>query len=211
MASRRDHTGDIKISMSKIRELEKRRVAGRRAVVKARLAQLKDQAKPSKATGSDETATEKPKSQFLRFMAASATCSLVDQLLAAFLFSVLKNAFTGADFLRILIANVLARCVSLSLNYLINHRLVFSLDVDDPEYQRSAKRESLPRFIALSAGVLTLSTLGVFAAHSLFDVPESLAKIVIDIALFFLNYNVQRKWVFRNEVTVPVRSKSRTK
>ena len=106
------------------------------------------------------------------------------------------------SFLRIFFANVTARIFSLTLNYSLNHRLVFSLDIDDPEWQRSSRRESLPRFIALSAGILALSTLGVFVAHALLGVPEWKAKIVIDVALFFLNYNIQRKWVFRNEVTI---------
>ncbi|MBP3893527.1 MAG: GtrA family protein [Atopobiaceae bacterium] len=140
--------------------------------------------------------------RFLRFMSASASCSVLDQLLAGVLFSLLRNAFPDTNFLRILIANVTARVFSLSLNYTLNRRLVFSLDVEDAEWQRNSRRESLPRFIALSAGILALSTLGVFVAHALFGVAEWKAKIAIDIALFFLNYNVQRKWVFRNEVTI---------
>ena len=140
--------------------------------------------------------------RFLRFMGASASCSLLDQLLAAALFNALRNIFPDTSFLRIFFANVTARIFSLTLNYSLNHRLVFSLDIDDPEWQRSSRRESLPRFIALSAGILALSTLGVFVAHALLGVPEWKAKIVIDVALFFLNYNIQRKWVFRNEVTI---------
>lgn len=140
--------------------------------------------------------------RFLRFMGISASCSVLDQLLAWFLFSVLRDVLADMGFLRILIANVTARIISLTLNYTLNHRLVFSLDIDDPEWRRSSRRESLPRFAVLSAGILALSTLGVFAAHTLLGVAEWKAKIVIDIMLFFLNYNVQRKWVFRNEVTI---------
>lgn len=154
---------------------------------------------------------EKGKQQFLRFMAASASCSTLDQLLAWLLFSALRRPLAQMGFVRILVSNVLARCVSLSLNYALNHRLVFSLDVDDPEYQRNARRESLPRFLALSAAVLALSTLGVYLAHTFLGVAEWKAKIVIDIALFFLNYNVQRVWVFRSEVTVKPKATTRSK
>lgn len=148
----------------------------------------------------EESTSNRP--QFLRFMGASASCSLLDQLLAWALFSLLREPMAGLGFLRILVSNVSARCVSLSLNYALNHRLVFTVDIDDPEWQRSSRRESLPRFIALSAGVLALSTLGVFLAHTFLGVAEWRAKIVVDIALFFLNYNVQRTWVFKNEVSV---------
>lgn len=144
----------------------------------------------------------KARPQFLRFMVSSASCSLLDQVLAWILFSVLREPMGGTGFMRILVSNVLARCVSLTLNYVLNHRLVFSIDIDDPEWQRSARRESFPRFLALSAIVLALSTLGVFIAHTYFGVAEWKAKIVVDTTLFFLNYNVQRKWVFKNEVSV---------
>lgn len=146
--------------------------------------------------------TTPKRTRFLRFMAASASCSLLDQLLAAMLFSALRTSLTGTDFLRILIANVTARVFSLTLNYNLNHRLVFSLDIDDPQWSRSSRRESLPRFVALSALILALSTLGVYVAHAAFGIAEWKAKIAIDIALFFLNYNIQRKWVFRSEVSV---------
>lgn len=145
---------------------------------------------------------EHARPQFLRFMVSSASCSLLDQVLAWVLFSALRKPMSGAGFLRILVSNVLARCISLTLNYSLNHRLVFSIDVDDPEWQRSARRESLPRFITLSAIVLALSTLGVFIAHTYFAIPEWKAKVAVDVALFFLNYNVQRTWVFKNEVSV---------
>ena len=78
--------------------------------------------------------------RFLRFMGASASCSLLDQLLAAALFNALRNIFPDTSFLRILFANVTARIFSLTLNYSLNHRLVFSLDIDDPEWRRSSRR-----------------------------------------------------------------------
>lgn len=143
--------------------------------------------------------------RFLRFAGASVSCTFLDQLLAGVLFSVLRAPLHGAGFLRITVANVLARCVSLSLNYALNHRLVFTLDMDDhddPQWRRSARRESLPRFLALSAFVLACSTTGVYVAHTFFGAVEWKAKLLIDLALFFLNYNVQRTWVFRDEVTV---------
>ena len=145
---------------------------------------------------------ESGKPHFLRFMLSSASCSLLDQLLAWLLFAALRRPLGDAGFLRILIANVCARCVSLSLNYALNRRLVFTLDVEDPEWRRSSRRESLPRYLALSALVLALSTVGVFVASTNLGVEEWQAKIVVDVALFFLNYNVQRIWVFRNEVSV---------
>ncbi len=157
-------------------------------------------ARSRKRRRNPEAPSSRPR--FLRFMMSSASCSLLDQLLAWFLFSLLRRRMASSPFLRILVSNVAARIMSLTLNYSLNHRLVFTLDVNDPNWQRSARRESLPRFIALSAFILALSTLGVYLTHRFLGIEEWRAKIVVDIALFFLNYNVQRKWVFRHEVSV---------
>jgi len=151
----------------------------------------------TKVDGRRSSAPGKP--SFVRFAASSFTCTVVDQALAWFLFAALRRPFAGAGFIRILVSNVLARCVSLSLNFVLNRRLVF---VPDEDGRRPRKRESLPKFIALAAVVLTLSSIGVFCAHEYLGVEEWQAKLVVDFVLFFFNYYGQRKWVFRNDVTV---------
>ncbi|MDD6601283.1 hypothetical protein [Parafannyhessea umbonata] len=57
-------------------------------------------------------------------------------------------------------------------------------------------RESLPRFIALAAFVLFLSSVGVYIGHVILGFNESASKIVCDMLLFFVNYYFQRTWVF---------------
>ena len=56
-------------------------------------------------------------------------------------------------------------------------------------------RESLPRFIALAAFVLFLSSVGVYIGHVILGFNESASKIVCDMLLFFVNYYFQRTWV----------------
>lgn len=99
----------------------------------------------------------------------------------------------GNDFLRILIASVVARCVSLSLNFAINNRLVFSGGGVDARQWRT-----FARFLAVAIGILALSSFGVWWAHTALGAPEWQAKIVVDVCLFFLNYSMQRVWVFKN-------------
>lgn len=149
--------------------------------------------------------------RFLRFAGSSAICSALDQLVAWILFAVLKKPMANRGFARILLATVIARCISLTLNYALNQRLVFTLDENDPEWQRAARRESLPRYVALSTLILCLSTLGVYLLGTHFGIPKWLAKIGVDFALFFLNYNVQRKWVFRNEVSINPKATKRSR
>ena len=131
--------------------------------------------------------------RFSRFACSSLASTAVDQLLAWTLFAAFRNSFVGADFLRILIATIIARCVSMALNFTINRRVVFK--GEDEEIVRG-KRESMYRFVLLEVGILCLSSLGVWAAHMALGMPEWNAKPLVDLALFFLNYTGQRKWVF---------------
>ena len=131
--------------------------------------------------------------RFGRFACSSLASTAVDQLVASVLFVALRRYFVGADFLRILAASVIARCVSVACNYSINRRVVFAGDDEDGVL---SKRESLPRFLLLAVGVLCLSSLCVWALHVGLGMPEWQAKPLADFALFFLNYNGQRKWVF---------------
>lgn len=143
------------------------------------------------------------KPSFFRFAASSLTCTAVDQVLAAALFYALRKPMADMGFVRILVSSVIARCVSLSLNYVLNRRLVFFPE-DEEGTKRPRKRESLPQFLLLAAGILGLSSLGVFLANTYLGVEEWQAKFVVDFLLFFLNYYVQRKWVFKTEITVPM-------
>jgi dolichol-phosphate mannosyltransferase len=128
--------------------------------------------------------------RFLRFASSSLVATLIDQLLAWELFALLDPILAGADFTRILLSCVAARLVSLSVNFSINSRLVFGgLDSD-------SRRRTFARFLALAAFVLMLSTTGVYLAHTLLGAPEWQAKILCDLVLFFLNYALQKSWVF---------------
>ena len=178
-----------------------------RNVVEARAARPRRHARPKRTA---PVGRQGRIARFLRFAGVSLTCTALDQLLAAALFSLLRGPLEGRGFLRIVASSVIARCFSLSLNYALNHHLVFTLEDEDPGQSRRG-RSSLPRFVALAAFVLALSTLGVYLAHTYLGAPEWQAKLVCDMALFFVNYHVQRTWVFRPEVTVDARKVRRHK
>jgi dolichol-phosphate mannosyltransferase len=141
--------------------------------------------------------------RFLRFMGSSLACTVIDQVLAGVLFLLLRKPMRGMGFLRILVGTVIARVVSQTVNYSLNHRLVFA--GGSAQAQRPSRRESLPRFLAVAAFVLSLSTLGVYLLHTRFGIVEPVAKVGVDATLFFLNYYLQRNWVFTTEPTISPR------
>ena len=136
--------------------------------------------------------------RFMRFAGSSLICTAVDQVLAGLLFVLLRNPLRGLGFVRIMVASVIARVFSQTLNYVLNHHLVFAGGTKEDQ-QRPSRRESIPRFFAVAATVLLLSTVGVYLLHTYLGFQESIAKLVMDAGLFFLNYYLQQNWVFTVE------------
>lgn len=121
--------------------------------------------------------------RFLRFLGASLAGAAVDYLLF-FLFS---HILPLPDARRIVLAFVAARLCSGAVNFLLNRRWGF----------RSANPAGGD---ALRYAVLFLVQMGASAALvALLSMllPELLAKLVVDTALFFISYILQKNWVFR--------------
>lgn len=124
----------------------------------------------------------------VKFSASSLVATAVDQVVAGVLFVVLNGPLAGSDLVRIFVSTVVARVCSVIVNFAINSRRVFA---------GSDWHRSLPRFLALAALILALSSLGVWLLHTRLGANESAAKLCVDLALFFLNFSVQRRWVFK--------------
>ena len=77
--------------------------------------------------------------------------------------------------------------MSASLNFLLNKNMVFSIQ---------ESKGAVWRYIALCVGVMLASGVSVSALHALTGVNSTLLKVVVDFLLFFVNYRVQRAWVF---------------
>lgn len=134
---------------------------------------------------SQSTVQEQP---FWRFLVSSLSSSVVD--LAAFaLLCVPFEPLFGAQ-LYILAATVAARILSSLCNYLLNYFLVFH---SHATHTRSAALYTTITVLKTLASALLVSALvGIFPAGT----PELAAKIPVDCLLFFLNYLLQKKFVY---------------
>lgn len=126
--------------------------------------------------------------ELVKFSGSSLISTAVDQVVAGILFVVLQGPLAGYDLTRIFLSTAVARVLSVIVNFSINSKKVFA----GTDWHRS-----LPRFALLAVCVLGLSSLGVWLLHTQLGANESIAKICVDLALFFLNYTVQRRWVFK--------------
>lgn len=145
---------------------------------------------------------------FFKFMSASCLATLVDLAL----FSLLRRwmaswGLSAVPLLGLLasphvfLATAIARVCSATLNFKLNKSFVFNL---------KQCRGAVGRYLALCVGVMIVSGLSVgFISSSLSRVwpgavNETLIKAVVDTLLFFVNYRVQKAWVFPQENTAAV-------
>ncbi len=141
-------------------------------------------------------------SGFIKFVAASLTCFVVDYLLFLLLNMLFRDCVPALSrhwslgFLDMVgyvaLATILARIVSGSLNFILNKRVVFE--------DGSSLRRTIPRYLCVFFLNMLLSALFTSTLH-IAGMAESGAKIVVDTVLFFLGYFLQRKWVFSKKGT----------
>lgn len=137
-------------------------------------------------------------SGFFRFISASLVSFLVDYGLYLLLNNLFKARFPALEhefrFLfisvlsRIAVATIIARIVSGLTNFFLNRKFVFT--------NRAAIHKTLPRYLGVFLFIMLLSAGLTSSMHLWLGWSDNTAKIPVDIALFFLSYYLQRKWVF---------------
>ena len=126
---------------------------------------------------------------FVRFLCSSAGTAIIDIVL----FQIFCFAFNGIwPALSVYIATALARIIAATINYIINRKLVFQSDVN--------VAKSGTEFAVLTVIKTVISAVAVDALTRRF--PNAFFgwavgfKIIVDIALFFVNYICQKMIIF---------------
>lgn len=122
---------------------------------------------------------------FIKFSCTGLLSMILDQGL----FAVLVNFVFG--FLKvenaIVISTILARICSSIFNYMVNKNIVF---------ESKTGIISFVRYYILCVVQMLVSAAGVALAYTITKGNSSLLKIIVDVLLFFISYQVQRRWVF---------------
>lgn len=124
--------------------------------------------------------------RLIKFSLSSLISFGVDMGLFAFLNAVL-GAFSPA--LRLFIATAGARVISAVCNFFVNRTVVFK-----SEEQVGG---AMFRYAVLAICQMFCSYGGVYALNHLLPIPNVVAKMLVDITLFFISFYIQRKWVFK--------------
>ena len=115
--------------------------------------------------------------------------------LAAFLTDIiLFTVFTKFISLGVITATALARVISSAVNFILNKKVVFN--------SNEPYLKTVVKYYLLAIPVMLISGFGVKGLCSLLSVPEgsltvTAIKLVVDLILFILNYNIQKKWIFK--------------
>ena len=94
--------------------------------------------------------------------------------------------------LRIFISTAAARVLSSVFNFTLNRNAVFK--------SQSGLKQTVVRYYILWFCQLACSYALVYIATKLLAlsiVLSGIAKIIIDLALFFVSYQIQKRWVFK--------------
>ncbi len=125
---------------------------------------------------------------FIRFMGASLICFLVDQGI----FNLMNLAFfhngDAKAWSLIQLSTVIARVISATLNFTLNKKFVFRL--------RGNTGSALWKYVLLCVAVMLASAGGVWLLGQI-GMSSVIAKLIVDFILYFINYRIQQKWVFR--------------
>lgn len=123
--------------------------------------------------------------EFVKFSMSSLGSTVVDLGLFALLVFLLRDV-TPVHY--IVVATILARIVSLIVNYNINAKLVFKAD-DKREFP-------FFKYITLAVFDMLASALFVTLLVNQFSWDETLTKMLVDSSLFFIGFLVQKLYIF---------------
>ncbi len=135
---------------------------------------------------------------FFRYSAASIISFLVDYaVLSLMMFWVFRDrpdiTLLGIPFsFKALVAAPIARIFSAPVNYFLNRNFVFRAGKDPS----AARRYLILCVCSLAATTLIFGFLDHFVDTAFLHI---LLKIVIDVAMYFVNYRFQQGWVFRTK------------
>ena len=139
--------------------------------------------------------------RFVHFIAASLMSFVVDYALYLLFNHLFKtyvpqlNAYVSflpmRVIARIALAALAARLFSSVFNYFVNKKFVFS--------NRAGFVGTFARYVCTVLLIVGISAWLTSSLHTWFGWSDNLVKMPVDIALFFLSYYLQRRWVFGGE------------
>lgn len=121
---------------------------------------------------------------FVKYSFSSLSSSIIDIGLFQIFFMLFSRGMVNT----IWIATILARIISSLYNYLVNKSIVFE--------STASHKKTIVRYYVLCVMQMLCSAAGVSLLNMLIPDKIVIAKVFVDVILFFISYRIQRKFVF---------------
>ena len=121
---------------------------------------------------------------FLKFSMSSVSCIAIDYVSFLIFLGIFVNAAS-----MIFLSNVLARVISATVNFNINNRVVFKYN---------GKHKCAIQYFSLATGIILVNSLILYLFTSWFGIIPAIAKLIVDLMLFFVNFTIQHKYIFKD-------------
>lgn len=128
-------------------------------------------------------------SSFFKYLLSSISSFIVDIGFFQLILWISLLAGFPRGTIPIFIATVLARVVSSYFNFILNKNLVFN-------GEKSIKK-TIVKYYSLAIVQMSLSAALVAIIWNILAGSETVIKIIVDTILFFISYQIQRRWVFK--------------
>ncbi|MEF9865521.1 MAG: bifunctional glycosyltransferase family 2/GtrA family protein [Oscillospiraceae bacterium] len=123
---------------------------------------------------------------FLKFICASVSSAVVDMVL----FAIFVKLFRRYNIeMYIVVATVAARILSAIFNYFVNSKAVF---------EKQTGKNTMAKYALLCIVQMSLSAVLVSLVYSFMQFSELAIKIPVDLILFLISFQIQRKYVFKD-------------
>ena len=122
---------------------------------------------------------------FIKYAAVALVSVIIDVLLFKLFLGFLN---IQVETTLIVISTVLARIISSVINFILNKKVSFKSD--------KKVKDTIFKFAALCVIQMFVSGFTVAGIYHLTKFPEVLIKIVVDTILFFINFMVQKRFIF---------------
>lgn len=122
---------------------------------------------------------------FILFAASSLSCTAVDYITFTLLYTYLLETSTASYFF--------ARIISSNMNFMINRKFVF-------KHNGRTRKElmlSMVKYYTVVLSVLIIAQASMFFFADTMGLNAYITKVITDSTLFFVNYTLQKKIVFK--------------
>ena len=125
---------------------------------------------------------------FMKFLLSSVSSFVIDILFFNMFFNLFKSVL---PLYYIILATICARVISSAINFTINKNRVF--------HNKSRNPLILFKYALLCIIQMMISAIMVNGLYSLLTFNVSYVKIIVDVCLFIISFQIQKEWVFKRK------------